>query len=179
MLWDKGVGEFVEAASLLKKNGIKIRMALVGPYDPDNPAAVPLAVLEEWRKNGPVEWWGHRNDIADILSQSHLVTLPSYYREGMPKSLLEAAASGRTIITTDTRGCRDVVDHGVNGLLVPPRNAKALADAIMSLICERDRLVEMGRRGREKAEAEFGIEDVVREHIALYQELLSYKVKSA
>ncbi len=170
MLWDKGVGEFVQAAERLRAQGVAVRMALVGPHDLENPAAVPLAQLETWRERGPVEWWGHRDDMPEVLRSAHLVVLPSY-REGVPKCLLEAAAAGRAIVTTDAPGCRDVVEHGRNGLLVPPRDAGALAEATASLLGDRERLEAMGKQGRAKAEAEFGIEDVVRAHLSLYRSL--------
>lgn len=170
MLWDKGVGEFVGATERLRARGVAVRMALVGPYDPENPAAVPLAQLEEWRDRGPVEWWGYRDDMPEVFRSAHLVVLPSY-REGVPKCLLEAAAAGRAIVTTDAPGCRDVVEHGENGLLVPPRNAAALAEAIASLVGDRKRLEAMGRRGRAKAEGEFGVDRVVRGHLSVYRSL--------
>jgi glycosyltransferase involved in cell wall biosynthesis len=171
MLWDKGVGEFVEAAHILSQRNISVQMALVGPYDPHNPRAVPLAQLEDWRANGPVEWWRRRDDMPKVLASASIVALPSYYREGVPKALLEAAASGRAIVTTDAPGCRDVVEPGKNGLLVPARDAVALADAIQELLADHERLVEMGRYSRQKAVAEFGIERVVDLHMQIYREL--------
>jgi glycosyltransferase involved in cell wall biosynthesis len=155
----------------LSQRNISVQMALVGPYDPHNPRAVPLAQLEDWRANGPVEWWRRRDDMPKVLASASIVALPSYYREGVPKALLEAAASGRAIVTTDAPGCRDVVEPGKNGLLVPARDAVALADAIQELLADHERLVEMGRYSRQKAVAEFGIERVVDLHMQIYREL--------
>lgn len=172
MLWDKGVGEFAAAAGMLRQRGIAARFALVGEGDADNPASVPQATLEGWRAEGLVEWWGRRDDMPKVLAQAHVVCLPSY-REGLPKALLEAAASGRAIVTCDVPGCREVVRHQDNGLLVPPRDAGALADALERLILDAGLRRQMGRRGRERAEAEFSQERVIAETLAVYRELLA------
>jgi glycosyltransferase involved in cell wall biosynthesis len=172
MLWDKGVGEFVEAARRVKERGLDCRFALVGPQDADNPRAVSHEELETWRREGAVEWWGKRSDMPEVYAMASLVVLPSYYREGVPKALLEAAAAGRAIITTDAPGCRDVVEDGVNGRLVPPRDADALAHAIIEILTDRAVLEEMGRRGRARAEREFGVERVIHEHMKIYQSLV-------
>lgn len=172
MLWDKGVGEFIVAARTLKEQGCKARFTLVGSYDPQNPAAVALQQLNKWKSEGQVEWWGHREDMPNVFAMSTLVVLPSFYREGVPKVLLEAAASGRAIITTDAPGCRDVVEPGINGELVPIKNAKALTDAIGKLLKDKEVLEVMGRRGRKIAETKFGIERVVADHMKIYKNLL-------
>lgn len=173
MLWDKGVGEFVAAAKNLKQQGITARFVLVGAPDPANPVSIPQGLLESWHAEGVIEWWGYRNDIMQVFAQSHLVCLPSY-REGLPKVLLEAAACGRAIVTTDTPGCREIVVHGDNGLLVPPRNAAALADALQTLLQDPERRSHMGIRGRERAVQEFSVGKVTAETLALYQKLLSH-----
>lgn len=172
MLWDKGVGEFVTAAQRLGEEGINARFVLVGDGDEENPAVVPAAQLESWNRSGSIEWWGKRENMPEILAGAHIVCLPSY-REGLPKVLLEAAAAGKPIVTTDTPGCREVVRHGENGLLVPPRDAEALARALKTLIADEKLRERMGRRGREIAEAEFGIEKVVTETLAVYRSLLA------
>jgi glycosyltransferase involved in cell wall biosynthesis len=172
LLWDKGVREFVEAAALLRARGVEARFVLVGSPDPGNPAAVPERTLRDWVETGPIEWWGHREDMPATLAQSHLVCLPSY-REGLPKILLEAAACGRPIVTSDAPGCREAVRHGKNGLLVPARNCGALADALESLIRDPAARQAFGRRGREMAEAEFGLEPVIRATLGLYAELVA------
>ncbi len=171
MLWDKGVGEFVAAAHMLRDEGLAARFMLAGERDPDNPAAIPAAQLEIWRAAGIVEWSGRQEDMARLLAQSHIVCLPSY-REGLPKALLEAAASGRAIVATDVPGCREAVRHGVNGLLVPARDAAALADALRRLILDPALRREFGQRGRARAEKEFSVEKITAETLALYRELL-------
>jgi glycosyltransferase involved in cell wall biosynthesis len=172
LVWDKGVREFVDAASELRRNGVRARFALVGDRDPDNPTSVPPGQLEAWQASGIVEWWGHRHDMPSVFAESHLVCLPSY-REGLPKVLLEAAASGRPIVTTDVPGCREVVRHGENGLLVPARSVGPLAHALRELIADPARRARFGRRGREIVEAEFSVERVVEAHVALYRERLT------
>ncbi len=148
MLWDKGVGEFFEAARLLRQEGILARFALVGGPDDDNPATISKAQLLHWQDTGIVEWWGHREDMPKVLASACVVVLPSY-REGIPKVLLEAASCARPIVATDVPGCREIVRHMYNGLLVPANDPRALAYAIATLI--RDPLLckRMGARGRE------------------------------
>lgn len=170
MLWDKGVGEFVAAAEKLRAQGVKARFVLLGNSDPDNLAAVPLEQLEKWKANGAVEWWGFRSDMPEVLAQAHIACLPSY-REGLPKFLIEAAASARPIIAADVPGCREIVRDGENGLLVPARNADALAAALRALIENPERAEHLGARGRKMAEAEFSQECVVQQTLSLYARL--------
>ena len=168
MLWDKGVGEFVEAVKHLN-NGRKIaRFVLVGAPDPDNPRSIAPACIQKWVDKGLVEWWGNRRDMPHVYAQSHIVCLPSY-REGLPKVLLEAAACRRAIVTSHTVGCSDVVKNGVNGLLVPSRNATALADAISYLLTHPEIRKRMGFKGRDMVERNFSQEKSVNETISLYQ----------
>lgn len=129
MLWDKGIGELVEAARLLKGRGEEIRFLLVGNVDPDNPSSLTAAELEGWQREGLIEWRGHASDIRSVWQESHIAVLPSY-REGMPKSMLEAAACGRPLIMTDVPGCRALGRDGENGILVPAGNPIALSSAI-------------------------------------------------
>ena len=172
MLWDKGVGEFVEAARTLKSEGIdNTRFILVGDIDDGNPASVSRAQLKEWENDGVIEWWGRRNDMAAVFAQAHIVCLPSY-REGLPKVLLEAAASGRPIATTDVPGCREVVREGSNGLLVPVKDSDALAAALRKLIENKELREQMGAKGREIVLNEFSEEKIVAETVAVYKELL-------
>lgn len=171
MLWDKGAGEFVEAARMLRARGSIARFVMVGPSDTGNPTAVGSEQLEAWQAEKNVEWWGARSDMPAIFARASLVVLPSY-REGMPKVLLEATAAGRAIVTTDVPGCRDVIDSGKNGLLVPVRDAHALAGAIECLSSDRRRLEDMGRAGRQLAERSFGLEQVVASHMDVYDTLL-------
>lgn len=172
MLWDKGVGEFVEAAAQLRKRGVKAKFVLVGDPDVQNPASVSVQQLTTWQKEGIVEWWGRREDMPQILAQSHIVCLPSY-REGLPKSLLEAASCGRPIVTTNVPGCREIVGDGDNGLLVEARNASALAEALARLLADPVLRQQMGWRGRERVLGEFSQEKIVAQVLALYREVLS------
>jgi glycosyltransferase involved in cell wall biosynthesis len=167
MLWDKGVGEFFDAAKQINSKGLKARFVLAGGPDPENPNSIPQAQLEQWRRSGYVEWWGHQDDMAQAYAKSHIFCLPSY-REGLPKAILEACASGRPVITTDTIGCRDIVRHGENGLLVPPRDAHALSDAIEALIEDPERRRRMGMKGRAMVEQEYAEEKITRQTFQHY-----------
>ena len=170
MLWDKGVGEFVEAARRLTESGVNARFVLVGEPDPANPASVPQSTLRSWHGQHGVEWWGRREDMPAVLQAAHIACLPSY-REGLPKSLLEAAACGLPIVTTDAPGCREVVRDGVNGLLVPVRDAEALAAALKKLIDDPELRRSMGEQSRVLAETEFGLETVIAQTLAVYREV--------
>jgi len=171
MLKDKGVIEFVAAAEILKRRGVTARFVLVGDTDLHNHAAISVKQLTAWVADGFVEWWDRRNDMPQVLANSHIVCLPSY-REGLPKALLEAASSGRPIVTTDTIGCREVVRHGENGLLVPLRSTSELADALQYLIENPEIRQHMGLMGRALAVKEFAVENVIAETLAVYKELL-------
>lgn len=171
LLRDKGVQEFVDAARMLGEWGVKARFRLVGDPDPDNPRSVTREDLNEWRHVDGLEILGFRKDIPEVFSASNLVVLPSYYGEGLPKVLVEAAACGRAVITTDHPGCRDAIEPDRTGLLVPVRDARALAMAIRRLLEDTTLRHRMGRAGRELAEREFGIDGVVKAHLALYRDL--------
>lgn len=154
LLWDKGVGEFVEAARLVRRQGSPVRFILVGNTDSGNPSAISPSQLQSWVEEGVVEWWGWRDDIPEVLAAVHVVCLPSY-REGLPTILTEAAASGRATIAADAPGCREAVRDGETGLLVPPRDPASLAQAIRTLIEDPDRRRRMGIAGRRMVEQEF------------------------
>ncbi|MFA4994039.1 MAG: glycosyltransferase family 4 protein [Bdellovibrionales bacterium] len=170
MLWDKGVGEFVEAARLLRAKGVKARFLLVGAPDTLNPSTIPEEKLRQWKASGDVEVLGFQSDIRRIIAGSHIVCLPSY-REGLPKSLLEALACGKPVVTTDVSGCREVVRDGVNGLLVPARNAGALAAALEKLLGSPEERARMGQAGRLMAEEEFDKRHVIAETLRVYNAL--------
>jgi glycosyltransferase involved in cell wall biosynthesis len=171
MLWDKGVGEFVEAARLLATAGVHARFVLVGDPDPANPASVPEATLRAWHGQHGVEWLGRREDMPGVLQTAHIACLPSFYGEGLPKSLLEAAACGLPIVTTDAPGCREVVRDGVNGFLVPVRDASALAVALKKLIGDAGLRRRMGVQSRMRAEKEFGLEKIIAQTLDVYREV--------
>lgn len=171
LLWDKGVREFVEAAEAVRRLEPTVRFVLAGGLDDGNPAAVARADVENWVRSGQVEWWGHQTDMAAAFAKATLVCLPSY-REGMPKALLEAAAVGRALITTDAPGCRDAVDGGRAGLLVPVRNAPAIAEAILNLVRSPEQRLELVEAARKLAVTRFDDGLVLRQHLCLYARLL-------
>jgi glycosyltransferase involved in cell wall biosynthesis len=171
LLSDKGIMEFVQAARVLQRKGIRARFVLVGRCDDDNPAAIPQSQLHEWIREGIVEWWGHREDMARVYAEAVIVVLPSY-REGLPKVLLEAAACGKALVTTDVPGCREAVRHQVNGLLIPVRDAPALARAIEDLLADGSTRDRMGKAGRELVVREFAVARITAQMVALYRELL-------
>lgn len=172
ILWDKGVGEFVAAARLLRQRNIQARFVLVGESDPGNPTGVPLQTLTAWNKEGIVEWWGWREEMSVIYSQANIICLPSY-REGLPKTLLEAAAAGRAIVTTDVPGCREVVINGNNGLLIPPQDPQATANALQTLINDPTLRGKMGENGRERALQLFSLQKITKETMTYYRTIIS------
>ncbi|MCO6390163.1 glycosyltransferase [Aliihoeflea aestuarii] len=167
MLADKGVREFTAAARMLAGGNLPIRFLFAGAPDPSNPTSISQGELRRWQDEGVVEWLGMREDVPDLLRASHIVALPSY-REGLPKVLLEAMAAGRPIVATDVPGCREATRDGENGLLVPPRDAKALTDAIVRLAADRPLRARMGANGRARAEREYAAEVVDRQTLELY-----------
>ena len=170
LLRDKGVQEFVLAARLLRERGVPVTMQLVGGLDAGNPASATQADVDAWQQDGCVQALGERSDVAALYAAAHIAVLPAY-REGLPKSLLEAAACGRAVVTTDVPGCRDAIEPDVTGLLVPVRDAAALADAIARLAEDSALRQAMGAAGRALAEREFDINQVARIHVALYDAL--------
>lgn len=170
LMWKKGVGDFAQAARRLQH---KARFVIAGFAEASAPDNVPQQQLEQWVNEGILEWWGKRDDMPQVLAQSHIVCLPSTYGEGVPKVLIEAAACGRPIVTTDTPGCRDIVQHGDSGLLFPPNDTAALVAALERLIDDPDLRQKMGQRGRAIAEADFSLEYVLRETLGLYERLLT------
>ncbi|MDC9725357.1 MAG: glycosyltransferase family 4 protein, partial [Gammaproteobacteria bacterium] len=171
LLKDKGVYEFVEAARKIKAKGIKVRFQLVGEPDLGNPESVTHDDIQGWRTEGIVECLGYRTDIAELFSGANIVVLPSYYGEGLPKVLIEAAACGRAVITTDMPGCRDAIEPGLTGMLVPARDAISLKNAMVSLLEDPITRQKMGLEGRDLAEREFSIDSVVSIHLDIYREL--------
>jgi len=171
LLWDKGVAEYVEAARLLRAEGRNMYCLLAGEPDPGNPAAVPDATLQSWVAEGVVQWLGHVDDMPALLATVHAVVLPSY-REGLPKGLIEAAACGLPLVTTDVPGCREVVTHGVDGLLVPVKNAPALARAIARLQDDPDLCERLGAAARAKALATFDERIVILRTMDVHRELV-------
>lgn len=172
MLRPKGVMEIIEAARLVRQKGVNIRILMVGTPDRLNPESLREGDLEQWQAEGLVEWVGFRDDIADIWRQAHVALLPSY-REGFPKSLLEAAACGRPMIASDVPGCREIVRHGSTGLLVPPQNGAALAEALISMAQDPEMRSRMGAEARVLVEANFSDTLIAVQMQALYLSLLA------
>jgi glycosyltransferase involved in cell wall biosynthesis len=171
LLWDKGLAEYAQAAKLLRERGRKIHFLLAGAPDPGNPASIDIATIERWRDDGGIDWLGHVDDMAALFHSADVAVLPSY-REGLPRSLIEAAACGLALVTTDVPGCRAVVRDGVDGLLVPVRDAAALAQAIERLDDDRALLRRLGDAAREHALAEYDVERVNARTLEVYRELL-------
>lgn len=179
LLWNKGVGEFVEASRILNNGETRARFILVGDTDESNPMSVSEEQIDEWEQEGVVEWWGFQEDMPAVFAEMHIVCSPTFYREGVPKVLIEAAACERPIVTTDMPGCREIVRDGENGLLVPPKDAEALASALNELIESKERRTEMGQRGREIVRKEFSVEQVVAETLDVYDQMTGTKIFAA
>lgn len=170
MLWDKGIGELVYAARILKERGVELTVRLVGPTDA-NPASIPEKTLDSWHKQGIVQVAGSQTDIVGEYAKAHIAVLPSY-REGLPKSLLEAAACGRSMVASDVPGCREVCRPDETGLLVPAHSIEPLANALEKLASDKVLRQKMGAHARAIAEAEFGIEAVIAATTDLYTGLI-------
>lgn len=172
LLWGKGLTEYSEAARLLKAQGRSVKFLLAGDPDPGNPDSVPEATVRAWVDEGLIEWLGHVEDMPALLASVHVMALPSAYGEGVPRSLIEAAACGLALVTTDSPGCREVVTHEVDGLLIPLRDASALAHAIARLDDEPELAARFGRAAKQKAITEFDERLVIESTLAVYDELL-------
>ena len=172
MLRAKGVCDFVDAAQILRARKVDVRMVLVGDTD-DAYGAVPRAQLEKWSASGVVSWLGHRDDVPLILAAAHIVCLPTYYGEGVPRVLIEAASTARPIVATNVPGVREIVRDGLNGILIEPHRPDVLADAIAALANDAARRTEMGARGRQLVIAEFDLKDVIARTLDVYQSLLA------
>lgn len=173
LLWDKGIGEYVEAARRLKAAGRTIEFLLAGTPDPGNPRSVKQAEVEQWAREGLVSWLGHVEDMPSLLRSADVMALPSCYREGVPKSLIEAAASGLALVTTDLPGCREVVsEHGVDGLHTRPRDPADLAERLAALDDDRALLRRLAECARAKALQHFDERMVIQRTLSVYAELL-------
>ena len=171
LLKDKGVIEFFEAAKTLKLRGVQARFVLVGDVDPGNPATLARKTIKDWVETTHIEWWGWRTDMIEIYQQCSLFCLPSY-REGAPRTIIEAAATGRPTVATDVPGCRDVVIDGVTGRLVAARAVAPLADALQVLIEDGAARREMGTAARRHAERSFSNEQRATELAKIYETVL-------
>lgn len=169
LLFDKGLAEYVDAIKLLNKKGIVANYQIVGDLDSGNNTSATEKDIEEWKTIPNLVVLGYQEDMSTVFKDSNIVVLPSY-REGLPKVLIEAAACGRAVITTDVPGCRDAIEENKTGLLVPVKDSKELASAIEKLVTDTELRVEMGIAGRQLAEREFAIEKVIEKHLSIYQQ---------
>jgi len=173
LILEKGIKEFIAAAKIIHQKNISVKFTLVGAIDDGNPNHIKLDTLLSWCQNARVEYLGHVNDVVSLFCRSHIIVLPSYYGEGLPKVLIEAAAIGRPIVTTDHPGCRDAIIENKTGLLVPAHDAKALADALL-VLCENKRMRhQMGSDARKYAIREFDINTVIQKHIKIYNLMIN------
>jgi glycosyltransferase involved in cell wall biosynthesis len=172
MLRDKGVAEFVAAARQLAGEGVAADFVLLGLPDPGNPDSHTEQELVAWHAEGAVQWWGFREEMPEILAATAIVCLPTAYGEGVPRILIEAAACGCALITADRPGCREIVQAGVNGLLVPPRDARALADALRQLLSDPERCRRFGAAGRARVLASFSEAHIIAQTLAVYAEMI-------
>lgn len=174
LLWDKGIGEFIEATRRLKADGADIECELLGFLGAENRTAIPRAQIEAWESEGLVRYRGAVADVRDTIADADCIVLPSYYREGTPRSLLEAASMGKPIITTDAIGCRDTVEHGVTGYLCQPRDAVDLADRMRDVMAlSEDQRLAMGERGRKKMQTEFEESIVIDRYLAVIRRIVA------
>jgi glycosyltransferase involved in cell wall biosynthesis len=171
LLRSKGIVEFAEAARILRKRGIPVEFLLAGKPDPGNPESIFEDVVQGWSNEGLLRWLGHVEDMANLFRECDVMALPSYYGEGLPRTLVEAAAAGLALVSTDMPGCRDAVIDGRTGIVVPPRDAVALADAIAALDADRMLVHRMGAAARERALLEFDERIVNRRTIEVYEAL--------
>jgi glycosyltransferase involved in cell wall biosynthesis len=172
VLRDKGVLDFVEAAKIVHHKFPNAIFQLVGDCDPGNPTSFTESEVRSWEAAGSINWLGYRTDVPSLLASSNIVCLPSY-REGLPKTLIEACAAQRAIVATDVTGCREVVSHGSNGLLVPVRNPEKLAEAISQLLSDPVQRTTFAKSGRVRAENEFASSIVIDQTLAVYKKVLS------
>jgi glycosyltransferase involved in cell wall biosynthesis len=171
LLWDKGISEYVQAARALRASGRKISFLLAGTPDPGNPNSVDQADVQRWEEEGVIQWLGHVHDMPSLLSKVDVMALPTSYGEGVPRSLIEAAASGLALVASDTPGCREIVVHETTGLLTPVRDAESLAQAIARLADDSDLRSRLGSAARTLAVQEFDESIVISQTLSIYQEL--------
>ena len=167
LIREKGIFELVEASRIIKQQLPSTEFTVCGDLDQGNPSSISPAQLDEWKQEGVIHFTGHVSDLAEPMGTASIVVLPSY-REGLPRVLLEAAALGKPLVATDVAGCREIVEHGVNGLLVASADAKALAEAVIELLQDKPRRDRMGERSRAIVEEKFDEQLVIEQHLAVY-----------
>ncbi len=170
MLYDKGIEDFVSAAQQVKEQGIEARFVLVGDIDEENPAGIKPKQLKTWHSEGIIEWWGKKDNMPEVYAESHIVVLPSH-REGFPKTVIEASSCARPVITTDVPGCRDAIIANKTGLLIFPKDPSAMANAIVDLIKNKDRRIQMGKAGRKLVEEKLSTKVINLQFLDLYRNI--------
>jgi glycosyltransferase involved in cell wall biosynthesis len=173
MLWSKGIDLAVEAVRIAKAQGAAIELSLYGAPDPSNPKAIPEATLKAWNAEPGISWHGATRDVAAVWRDHHVACLPSRGGEGLPRTILEAAACGRAIITTDVPGCRTFVRANVDGKIVPPDDAAGLAEAFLSLANDPNLVARMGQAARARVLDGFTERDVMDSVKRLYASVLT------
>ena len=173
LLLDKGICEFINASKKIAKQNTLVEFWVVGDIDIGNPNTLNQSEVSSWKKYQHIKVLGFQKNIAKIYSESHIVCMPSYYGEGLPKSLIEAAACGRPVVTTDSPGCRDAIIHERTGILVPVKDTQALSKALIKLINNKELRIQMGQEGRKLAEQKFSIHNVIEKHIEIYDYLMN------
>jgi glycosyltransferase involved in cell wall biosynthesis len=171
MIRNKGIPQLIEASRILKREGLDFEVWLVGDADANNPTSMTPAELHAAEQEKLIKWLGRRSDVAELLKEANIFCLATYYREGLPRSLVEASAAGRAIVTTDVPGCREVVIHGLNGLLVSPRDSVGLANALRELILDPERCTRMGVEARRRFEQRFTQDSVLAAFSKCYEAL--------
>ncbi len=182
MLWQKGIKEFVEASLILKNKYSNLKFLLVGPIDNENPSAISEKQIKEWQEKGLVKYLGEKKDIKEVFSKTNIFTFPSFYKEGVPKVLLEAGAMELPLVTTNVSGCREVVydpkkspendfnESSQNGFLVEPRNSKDLAEKLEILIKDKNLRKKFGKASREKIVKEFDEKIIINKYLKIYNQ---------
>lgn len=178
MLWDKGLADLIAAAAILRKKGVKFELKVAGILDNQSSAAISELQIKKWHKQGDINWLGEIKDMPKLIAQSNIVCLPTTYGEGVPRVLIEAAAIGRSIVTTDVNGCREIVLSNKSGVLVPPRDPVALAAALEMLLLNKETRIEFGLQGRQLVEEKFCQEIVIKRTLAIYEKLLGDKLEA-
>ncbi len=175
MIWDKGIAEFVKAARIVRELGFSVDFKLYGRVDLENPNSIPEKQLHAWTSEGVVTWGGESKNINNLFARSAIVCLPTFYGEGVPKVLIEAASCGRPIITTDTPGCNDIVHDGDNGILIEPKSVQSLVDALIVLLESAELRQSMGCNGRKRVESGFSMHEIIAETSDIYSRLIEEK----
>ena len=169
LIAEKGLDDYVEASRLLKEKGIKARFLVAGDTTHKNPKNMDPKQVQTWHDAELIEWLGNVDDMPKRLQSCDIFILPSYYREGVPKVILEALATGRPIITTDKPGCKETVDEGINGYKIPAKNGAAIAEKIETLLADQNLMEKMSQASRQKAETEFSVDSVVERTLKIYE----------